>query len=170
MTLREAALTYAAHGLSVLPLEWPTAHGCSCRKGPACKSAGKHPCVPWERYQHTHATADEIQTWWHRWPAANVGIVTGMISGIAVLDIDPRNGGFDTLVELDSRGFWMPEDNPLVETGSRGLHHYFALDRPLPKAAPLDGIEVQADGGLVVAPPSLHRSGRRYRWLRGLDA
>jgi hypothetical protein len=64
----------------------------------------------------------------------------------------------------------MPDDNPLVETGSLGLHHYHALDAPLPKAAPFEGIEVQADGALVVAPPSLHASGRRYRWLRRIDA
>ncbi len=62
----------------------------------------------------------------------------------------------------------MPDDNPLVNTGANGLHHYFRLDTPLPKAAPFVGIEVQADGALVVAPPSRHHSGRRYRWLRDL--
>jgi hypothetical protein len=87
-----------------------------------------------------------------------------------MLDVDPRNNGLETLVELDARGFVMPDDNPLVETGSGGLHHGFRLDRPLAKAAPFEGIEVQADGALVVAPPSLHRSGKRYRWLRPLES
>jgi hypothetical protein len=111
---------------------------------------------------------DEIAAWWTAWPLANVGIITGLISQLCVFDIDPRNGGFDTLNDLDGCGLVMPDDNPLVETGSGGLHHYLGLDAPLAKAAPLDGVEVQADGALVVAPPSLHVSGRRYRWLRDL--
>ena len=76
----------------------------------------------------------------------------------------------DTLLALDEVGARMPEDHPLVQSGSLGLHHYFALDGLLAKAAPFVGIDVQADGGMIVAPPSLHHSGRRYRWLRGLDS
>lgn len=164
------ALAYAAQGVSVVPLEWPTATGCSCWKGPDCgRNTGKHPRVEWKGYQSRRATAEEIRRWWTEWPDANVGLITGTISALAVLDIDVRNGGFDTLVDLEARGLVMPMDNPLVETGSLGLHHYFRLDAPLAKAAPLDGIEVQADGALVVAPPSRHHSGRRYRWLRNLS-
>lgn len=169
MTLLEAALDYAARGLSVVPLEWPTAWGCSCPKGPRCgRSTGKHPRIEWKALQSRLAPADEIRAWWTDAPLANIGLITGRISQLAVLDIDPRNGGFDTLNDLDGRGLTMPDDNPLVETGSLGLHHYFSLDAALPKAAPLDGIEVQADGALVVAPPSLHLSGRRYQWLRDI--
>lgn len=164
------ALGYVAREFSVIPIHEPMVNGCSCAKGPTCGSPGKHPRIDWRLYQARRATAEEVRNWWTRWPTANIGVVTGMVSGIAVLDVDPRNGGFDTLAELDARGQVMPDDNPLVETGSRGLHHYFALDATLPKAAPYQGIELQADGALVVPPPSLHRSGRRYRWLRGLDA
>jgi Bifunctional DNA primase/polymerase, N-terminal len=165
-----AALEYARCCVSVVPLHTPSAGGCSCPKGRDCLSAGKHPRIDWKPLQQRRATADEIRDWWSRWPDANVGLITGMISGRGVLDVDPRNGGFDTLAELDAHGGRMPDHNPLVETGSRGLHHYFALDAPLRKAAPFAGIEVQADGGLVVAPPSLHASGCRYRWLRPFDA
>jgi hypothetical protein len=111
-----------------------------------------------------------VRTWWARWPEANIGILTGVVSGIAVLDIDPRNGGLETLAELDAHGGMMPDDNPVAETGSGGLHHYLGLPAPLQKAAPFEGIELQADGALVVAPPSLHHSGRRYRWLRDLGS
>jgi hypothetical protein len=52
-------------------------------------------------------------------------------------------------------GATMPDDNPVVVTGSGGLHHYFGLDSPLPKSAPFAGLDVQADGALVVAPPSV---------------
>jgi len=168
--MRDAALAYAARGLSVLPLHTPPAGVCSCPKGLACASAGKHPRIEWQPYQKHRAPPDEIRDWWDRWPLANVGYITGVVSGVGVLDIDPRNDGFETLVELDARGFVMPDDNPLAETGSLGLHHVFGLDTPLAKAAPFEGIEVQADGALVVAPPSLHRSGRRYRWLRPFDS
>ena len=168
-SLLHAALDYAARGYSVVPLHTPTPQGCSCWKGPHCgRSTGRHPRIEWKPYEIQRATAEEIRAWWTEWPLANVGIITGTISQLAVLDIDPRNGGWDTVAELDARDFVLPWDNPLVETGSLGLHHYFVLDQPLAKAAPMDGIEVQADGALVVAPPSLHVSGRRYRWLRDL--
>lgn len=170
MSTLVAALDYAARGLSAIPLHTPARQGCSCPKAGACLSPGKHPRLDWKPYQVQRPDPEQIRTWWARWPDANVGIVTGTISGWCVLDVDPRNGGFETLADLDARGAVMPEGNPLVETGSLGLHHYFRLDQPLTKAAPFVGIELQADGALVVAPPSLHRSGRRYRWLRGLDA
>jgi hypothetical protein len=172
VTLVDAALEYAACDISVVPLHNPTTSGCSCWKRAACgRSAGKHPRLDsWKPYQRERATAEQIRAWWSEWPLANVGIITGMISRRVVFDVDPRNGGFDTLEELDAYGGRMPDDNPLVETGSLGLHHYFGLDAPLPKGAPFDGIEVQADGALVVAPPSLHFSGRRYHWLRPFDS
>jgi Bifunctional DNA primase/polymerase, N-terminal len=165
-----AALAAAQQGISVIPLHTPVAGGCSCWKAAGCSSPGKHPRIDWRPYQERRATPAEIGTWWSHWPAANLGFITGMISGICVVDIDPRNNGFNTLEELDAYNGRMPDDNPLVETGSLGLHHYFALDAPLPKAAPFQGIEIQADGALVVAPPSLHASGRRYQWLRPLDS
>jgi hypothetical protein len=156
MSAVTAAAGYVACGISVVPLHTPTDHGCSCPKGPACATPGKHPRLEWKPYPQQRATLTEIRSWWERWPAANVGIVTGMVSGLCVPDVDPRNGGFDTLAELDARGATMPDDNPVVITGSGGLHHYFVLDRPLAKAAPFDGIEFQADGARPVgsaAPP-----------------
>jgi hypothetical protein len=168
--LLDAALAYAARGISVVPMHQPTPTGCSCGDGPACKSPGKHTRIAWKAYQGRRATAEEIRAWWGRWPDANVGIVTGIISGLCVVDIDYRNGGFETLVELDYHGGIMPNDNPVVVTGSEGLHHYFALDAPLSKAAPFEGIDIQADGALVVGPPSLHAAGRHYRWARPLES
>jgi len=169
-TFFDTALQYAARGISVIPLHEPTPGGCSCPRGSGCASRGKHPRIDWKPYQDRRATAEEIRAWWRRWPTANVGIVTGMVSRLCVLDIDYRNGGFETLVELDHHGAAMPDGNPVVVTGSEGLHHYFLLEAPLPKSAPFQGIDVQADGALVVAPPSLHASGRRYRWARPLES
>src|SRR5262245_8621802 len=165
--MMDAALDYLEHGCSVVPLHSPTRRGCSCWKGPACPTPGKHPRLDqWQWLQSRRPAPDEVRAWWTAEPAANVGIVTGMISRLCVLDIDPRNGGDVTLAELDAVGAVMPDDGPLVETGSLGLHHYFALEAPLSPSGALEGIDVKADGGLVVAPPSLHKSGRRYRWCR----
>jgi hypothetical protein len=156
------------HELSVIALHTPVpGWGCSCQKGHACATPGKHPRISeWKPLQERRGTEAEVRAWFTRWPDANVGIVTGMVSRVAVADIDPRNGGLDTLADLDAVGCVPPDDNALVETGSLGLHHYFQLEASLAKAAPFDGIDVQADGGLVVAPPSLHKSGRRYQWCR----
>jgi hypothetical protein len=168
--LLDWALAYAAREISIIPLHAPAVGVCSCKKGPACLSPGKHPRIAWEPYQKRRARPEEIRAWWTRWPTANIGIITGMISRLCVVDIDYRNGGFETLVELDYHGGPMPDDNPVVVTGSEGLHHYFRLDAPMPKSAPFAGIDIQADGALVEGAPSLHVSGRRYRWARPLSS
>ena len=110
----DAALAYARAGLAVLPLHHPIGEGkCSCRK--ACGSIGKHPHT---RNGYYDATTDEatISAWWERWPNANIGIATGMISGLVVLDVDPKNGGDANLEELEFgtglyliRGRWQLE-------------------------------------------------------------
>jgi hypothetical protein len=120
MEMVDAALEYAAHRISIIPLHTPTSIGCSCAKGPTCFSPGKHPRVPWQPHQDHRATPEEIRAWWTRWPAANVGIVTGMISRVCVVDIDYRNGGFETLVELDHHGGVMPDDNPVDPLAALG--------------------------------------------------
>src|SRR3990167_9595461 len=48
----------------------------------------KKPYIKWEEYQSRKATPEEIKTWWSKWPHAGIGIVTGLISGICVIDID----------------------------------------------------------------------------------
>src|SRR5947207_5105754 len=92
LSLLDAALSYAARGWPVMPLH-DLIHGhCSCTN-PNCKHPGKHPQIgDWPNT----ATLDpaQIQRWWHvQYPSANVGILTGARSGLAVLDVDPRNGG-----------------------------------------------------------------------------
>src|SRR5262249_23231989 len=59
-------------------------------------------------------------------------------------------------------------DTPRVLTGGGGVHLYFAVDQPLGNRTGLaPGIDLRGDGGFVVAPPSLHASGRRYGWELG---
>jgi len=141
----------------------PTGAGCSCRR-PDCASPGKHPRVRWQGGADGAARADEVRSWWRRWPDANVGIVTGKASGVVVLDVDPRAGGSRSLSELETRWGALPATVETL-TGGGGRHLWFALDGDAPPSArPAPGLEVKAEGGLVVVPPSLHASGRPYLW------
>ena len=96
----EAALAAARRGWPVIPLHSPTKAGtCTCRKK-VCDSPAKHP-----RTAHglKDGTTDEkiIRGWWSRWPRANLGICTGAVSGLVVVDVDPDHGGEKTLEELE---------------------------------------------------------------------
>lgn len=159
-----AALWYREHlGWSVIALHGVRAGRCTCDDS-ACDSPGKHPLAPWTRYQHQHATPDEITHWWRGWPQANVGVVTGRVSGIVVLDVDPRAGGDEALRDLEAQYGPLPE-TPEVLTGGGGRHIYMAYpDGGGASAVLAPGLELKADGSLVVAPPSIHASGRQYEW------
>lgn len=91
--------------------------------------------------------------------------MTGEPSGLVVLDIDPRNGGTDALADLEQRQGPLP---PTVEaiTGGGGRHFYFRHPghRVKSRSGLAPGVDVKADGGYVVAAPSLHGSGRSYSW------
>lgn len=146
MDAQQAALWYVRHGWRVFPC------------------AGKMPrLAAWP----TRATTDEatVRRWWRTWPTADIGIATG--GGLLVLDIDPRNGGDTSLADLEHRHGLVP-DTPRTCTGGGGLHIYFAIDQAIRNRAGLaPGIDLRGDGGFVVAPPSLHASGRRYAWELG---
>ncbi len=152
--LEQAAFDYLRRGWSVIPL----------------RPRAKLPIVPWEEYQHRRAGEAELAEWFRRWPQANLGVVTGMISNLAVLDIDPRHGGEDSLHRLEEANGSLP---PTVEaeTGGGGHHFYFALPAASVRnrAALAPGVDLRAEGGMVVVPPSCHPSGRLYRWLPGRD-
>lgn len=162
-----AALEYACLGWPVFPLHTPTETGCSCRK-PGCKDIGKHPRT---KNGLRDATTNEatIRAWWQQWPEANVGIRTGPESGLLVLDAE-AGGGMDTVQRFEEEHGLLPP-TPVVQTGGGGMHAYFAYPpggaRNSAKKVAL-GVDIRAGGGYVVAPPSLHASGRRYTWLDDL--
>lgn len=96
----------------------------------------------------------------------NLGLACGP-SNLVVIDVDPRNGGGQELVELQRQGVF-PE-TPIAHTGGGGLHYFFrAPSEPL-KNGPLRGhrgIDVKTAGGYVVIAPSIHASGNMYEWDR----
>lgn len=114
------------------------------------------------------ATPTEIEAWWERWPDANLGIVTGWISSVVVLDVDPRHGGDASLAALESGHGPLPRTITTI-SGGGGRHLYFAHPTHLvPSRALAAGLDLKAEGGMVVAPPSGHVSGGVYRWEDGL--
>ena len=135
-----------------------------------CNHPGKHPRTP---NGVKDATADRtiIKAWWKRWPDANIGIATGPMSGIFVLDVD-GDVGKASLAELQAEHGRLPK-TVTVKTG-KGRHRYFRCDgaRVGNTAGRLGkGIDVRGDGGYVVAAGSVHVSGALYRFVdgRGLD-
>jgi len=148
----EAARRYLARGWSVLPL----------------RERDKRPLVSWEHLQSEPPTEHELAEWFRRWPDANVGIVTGEISNLVVLDIDPKHGGDTTLERLERR-FRPLSATVEAVTGGGGRHLYFAHPGGLTRnrAGLAQGIDLRGDGGYAVAPPSIHPSGRPYEWVLG---
>jgi hypothetical protein len=162
-TLCNAALTYAARGWAVIPLHDLHQGECSCQKHPLpCPTPGKHPRL--DDWPHRGTTdAALIRQWWYRWPHANIGVITGAPSQICVLDIDPRNGGDESLQTLEHTYGALPE-TPMVLSGGGGRHFYFAYMAGVPSVNPAIGINFLSDGHQAVVPPSLHPSGKQYLW------
>ena len=157
--LLQAALDSVRRGHAVFPLHTPTEDGCSCGK-PGCTSIGKHPRTP-HGLKDATLDEDQIRQWWSQWPDANLA---GETSQRAVLDVDPRHGGDESLRELIKKHGPLPE-TPRVRTGGGGYHYFFqATDGVRSRTNVADGLDLKSAGGYVVAPPSLHASGCRYEW------
>lgn len=164
----EFALEYAARGWRVLPLHGITSKGCTCGKGNGCSAPGKHPTVA--RGAHSATTdPDTIRAWWEECPDYNIGIATGERSNLTIADIDIGGNkcGGEVWQELLRRADVSSLNTPMVETGSGGLHVYFAYNSALKNGTDVFGLNVDCrnNGGYVVAPPSQHVSGGMYSWL-----
>jgi putative DNA primase/helicase len=163
------ALEKAKRGWPVFPLHNITKNGCSCGDQD-CPAPGKHPRIKdWPRMASCDPSI--IKEWWIRWPLANIAIASGSISGLVVLDVDKKSGGLESFNLLEQRFGPLP-DGPRVKTGGGGRHLYFLHPGThVPSRSNAlngsPGIDCKADGGYVVAPPSLHTSGKRYLWLNG---
>jgi len=148
----ETAQRYLARGWSVLPLV----------------ARDKRPLVVWEPLQSSRPSAEQVSNWFSRWPDANIGIVTGEISNLIVLDIDPKHGGDISLDHFERRFGRLPATIEAA-TGGGGRHFYFAHPGGFirNRIGLAQGIDVRGDGGYIVAPPSIHPSGRPYAWATG---
>ena len=163
------ALEYAARGWPVFPVHGIKHGKCTCRK-PNCTSSGKHPLT---RHGLKDATTDKaiISQWWSKWSYANIGIVTGKVSRLVVLDIDTDKGGYESLQDLIDLHERLPKTLSQI-TGSGGKHYLFKYpDEQVGNSVSKlgKGIDIRGDGGYIVAAPSNHISGGSYAWQSELN-
>lgn len=139
----KAALEYVRNGISVIPI----------------KPGTKEPAVAgWKEYQHRRPTSEELKAWFAD-GRNNIAVVTGPISGLAVIDVDGPDG--DSC--LSSLGV----GTSFVSLSGKGRHLYFRYPENGLKNSvrKLPGIDTRGEGGYVIAPPSVHPNGKPYRWL-----
>ncbi len=120
-------------------------------------------------YKDATCDVEQVSDWLRGTPQANWAIATGTINGVFVVDVDPRNGGNESLATLEKQFGPLPA-TPTVETGGGGRHFYFAMPAGLTFGGTVlaDGIDVKADGGGVVAAGSMHESGTMYVYAEGM--
>jgi hypothetical protein len=147
MSMLDEALRYSKMNLSVIPV-----------------GKDKRPLFSWKEYQDRLATEDEIKTWWTKYPEANIGIVTGKISGITVLDCDSQEA-INSFREM-YKGMTAAVKTP------RGMHFYYKYAEGVRNTVKLGNLDmdVRGEGGYVVAPPSVNEQGQVYKWHSSLSS
>lgn len=155
--LLAAALKYAAHGWAVFPVRAETKK-------------------PWTKNGCKDAKTDPgaIKHWWKVWPDASIGIATGSMSNLIVIDEDyDDNKGIDgreSIAEWERQHGELPETMRVI-TGRGGYHlyyHYTGNDIKN-RAGIIDGVDIRGEGGYVIAPPSVHPNGTEYQWEESTD-
>lgn len=151
-SMYDAAIEYAKKGFAVFPLKYRDK-------------------VPLTRNGCKDATTDaaQIKAWWQKYPNANIGLATGSVSqNVFVIDLDiDEDRGIDGYHSLED---WQREHGDFPETwtaitGRGGYHLYYRGNGKIKnRAGIIDGVDIRGNGGYVVAPPSIHKNGRRYDW------
>jgi Bifunctional DNA primase/polymerase, N-terminal len=159
-----AAIEYAADGIPVFLLgrtKRPVANCPDCRLAGPDHDRDACPCLTCHGFYAATTSPARIHAMFDAIPDGLLAIRTGTASGLLVLDIDPRHGG-----HIDHR---LMTPTATVATGGGGWHLHYrhpgvpVLSRPLPGRT---GVDIKADGGYVVAPPSTHPHTRMpYRWI-----
>src|SRR5699024_5368805 len=104
------------------------------------------------------ATTDlrQVQAWWGRFPAANIGVPTGQTAGVSVVDVDVHGvNGFATFRRARRAGL-VPGWEALVRSPTDGLHVYYpaaAGEQPSWQEGDA-GVDFRGDRGYIVVPPS----------------
>ena len=173
MSLLESAKQYLQEGFSIIPV--------ALIKLPNGKSR-KPALVDWKKYQHSPPTLEAVNSWFSNpeqfEPIRNghklgIAIITGRVSGnLAVIDFDSKEVAGEFLGELYEASPKLYEkfiNTWVVETG-KGFHYYFRVKDPDPKLfhnriGIREGIDIRAEGGFVVCPPSPHPSRKLYRFV-----
>lgn len=149
----EAALKYNEIGFSVIPFT----------------PGEKKPIVSWREYQSKKASIDEIKRWWSQTPNANVGIVTGKLSNLFVIDLDKYKPDYNEteVNKLISDSIVTP--TAISPQGGQHLYFSFPEEALSINAGVIPGVDYRGEGGVIVSPPSINGNGRGYSWIEGLS-
>lgn len=167
-----AALSYAERGWAVFPVYEFKDGKCACAKGVTCENRAKHPRT---LNGVKDATRDEeqIRKWWTTFVDANIGLAAGDASGIFVIDIDPRHGGFESMERWEEARIDGPLPGTLTAMSGGGGRHVIFKYPPGVKISNrvnwMTGVDIRSTGGYIVVPPSTHESGAKYRWINELQ-
>jgi hypothetical protein len=148
----EVALNYLGRGWSVVPQLPGT----------------KWTAVKWKPFQDEVPTEARVLKWWERWPQAGIVVILGPVSNLFVIDVDGPEAHQVLLERLGGEPV-----APKVFSGSAAAYkyHLYFRDPGLPTSAKQTPwhpkLEFRGYRGIIVALPSLHKSGRRYVWAKG---
>jgi hypothetical protein len=158
---------YMDCGFIVLPTNYPvfTENGveCSCSKGINCSNKGKHPIHKYKYIDpfNYECMKDRYLNTFKNNPNLNVGF---KVMGYSVLDVDNKNGGDQSLAHL-LREYEINMENVISVKCSNGQHIYATnTDLKNTAGALADGLDIRSEGGFIVAPGSVHKSGTVYQW------
>lgn len=161
MSILDEAIKYAEdYKFAVLPLHGVIRGICLCGN-PDCISPGKHPSTK-HGLRDASDDPDVIVNLFKGKPSPNLGVATGPVSGIFVLDVDGPMGEA-------SLAKFPPLPETLTSTTGRGRHLFFRYPEGIKvftrSSKFASGLDVRGEGGYVVAPPSQHYSGAQYQFL-----
>ena len=168
MSNAELAKIYMDAGFIVLPTNYPifTSQGvaCSCYRGLHCHSIGKHP-----KFKYKHITEENYfmyQKYYLAHFVANPQLNIGFkVSGYSVLDLDYQNGAEESFKKMKQTFDTTSLDNVMSVTTPNGMHLYVDNTCLKNTAGQIgEGLDIRSDGGFVMAPGSVHKSGKKYEW------
>ena len=139
--MKQHALTYHRGGWAIIPV----------------KEGAKTPLIKWADYVSKMPTEADIEKWWTEWPNASIALICGRISGVVVVDVDVKRDG---KVPDDPTGL-------ISKTGGGGYHYFYNYPEgeEVPNYVNIrPGVDIRANGGYVILPPSTHASGNNYVW------
>lgn len=151
------------YGFALFPIHGIVDAECTCGNK-NCSNKGKHPATP-NGFKDATKDIDALIKLWDKRKGLNVGIATGAISGIFVIDIDGEQGEADI-----ARCGELPQT--LTARTGRGRHLFFKHPGNNIKThtrAIGDKVDVRGDGGYVAGPGSNHASGAVYEWENPLE-
>ncbi|MBW3637522.1 MAG: bifunctional DNA primase/polymerase, partial [Armatimonadetes bacterium] len=147
----QAAQAALARGWSVMPVS---------------RTAGKVPAVKWKQYQSERPAPDELKAWFAGKPDTNLGIITGALSGLFIVDTDT----VEAVEWMEAQGVPV---GPIAQGSAPFKRHYyfswpdFTVKNSVKQIHP--GADVRGEGGYAVLPPSVHKNGAVYEWLVSPD-